>query len=58
MSRHDPLLENPKAKREPQPSITPAEPSIDEIIAQQAVNLKDVAGASQMYIAVSSSIAP
>ncbi|MGA2259309.1 MAG: hypothetical protein ABSG53_31940 [Thermoguttaceae bacterium] len=31
---------------------------MEEIIAQQAVNLKDVAGASQMYIAVSSSIAP
>jgi hypothetical protein len=36
----------------------PPEPTIAEIIAQQAVNLKDVTGAAQLYIAVTSSIAP
>jgi hypothetical protein len=36
----------------------PAEPTVEEIIAQQAANLKDVAGAAQMYIAVTASIAP
>ena len=35
-----------------------AEPTLEEIIAQQAVNLKDVTGATQLYIAVTSSIAP
>jgi len=39
-----------------QPDI--AKPTLEEIIAQQAVNLKDVTGAAQLYIAVTSSIAP
>src|SRR5208282_2876261 len=47
----------PHDKKKPA-SPPPAEPTIEEIIAQQALNLKDVTGASQMYIAVSSSIAP
>jgi len=55
-------MESPKPLQgKPQASPVkpqPVEPTIEEIIAQQAVNLKDVAGASQMYIAVSSSIAP
>jgi len=57
MSTHDPLL-NGKKKSEPPASPPPAEPTIEEIIAQQAVNLKDVTGAAQLYIAVTSSIAP
>ncbi|MGA2259129.1 MAG: hypothetical protein ABSG53_31035 [Thermoguttaceae bacterium] len=60
MSHRDPLSGNPKAKKDPEspPSSPPAAPTLEEIIAQQAENLKDVTGASQMYIAVSSSIAP
>jgi hypothetical protein len=60
MATPNPLLGKPRAApAKPAAAKTPpAEPTIEEIIAQQAVNLKDVAGASQMYIAVSSSIAP
>ncbi len=36
----------------------PPQPTIEEIIAQQAANLKDVTGAAQLYIAVTASIAP
>ena len=58
MATPNPLFGKPQAspaEAAPQP---PAEPTVEELIAQQAVNLKDVAGASQMYIAVSASIAP
>ena len=60
MAASNPLFGKSKAtSAKPAPAKTPpAEPTIEEIVAQQAVNLKDVAGASQMYIAVSSSIAP
>jgi len=58
MSSHDPLRENPKTKTEPQSTMPPAEPTVEAIIAQQAANIKDVTGAAQMYIAVTSSIAP
>ena len=57
MSPREPLLEKPKPQKD-QESPPAAEPTIEEIIAQQAENLKDAVGRSQMYIAVSSSIAP
>jgi len=59
MATPNPLFGKPQASpAEAAAQPQPAEPTVEELIAQQAVNLKDVAGASQMYIAVSASIAP
>jgi hypothetical protein len=55
MANPKPLQSKPQASPSTEP---PAEPTLEELIAQQAENLKDVVGASQMYIAISSSIAP
>ena len=55
MATPNPLQSNPQTSPA-KPDI--AKPILEEIIAQQAVNLKDVTGAAQLYIAVMSSIAP
>jgi len=59
MATPNPFHSKPQASpSKPAKDKPPAEPTREEIIAQQAANLKDVAGASQLYIAVSASIAP
>jgi hypothetical protein len=58
MATPNPLFDKPQASTAEAATQPPAEPTVAELIAQQAVNLQDVAGASQMYIAVSASIAP